>query len=385
MTEKVLFVDDDPNIISAIKRQFRNDFKISVASSGQEGLNMIHQQGPFSVVVADMQMPEMNGIEFLKRVQKLAPDTVRLMLTGNADQRTAIDAVNKGNVFRFMTKPCSHELLVNSIEAAQSQYQLIHAEQELLEGTLNGSVKLLLDVLSLAAPGVSDRAITLRETVIELARTMHIANTWEMEMAAMLAQIAYITLPPESLSKTLSGEPLSQVEQQVVDHLPETGYKLLANIPRLNKVANIVLYQEKNFDGSGVPHDGFAGEDIPMESRILKVLYDFKALEENKGLSVEQALEQMQECSSHYDPQVLQKVAWFLANREKLSSMSPPTEVTVRTLLPGQILVSNVETEDGQLLFSTGHVLSSATVEKLVNHHQIHKIKEPIQVSIPLK
>ena len=388
MSEKILFVDDEPNVLNAIKRQLRKKFQLATATSGREGLEIIQKEGPFSVVVSDMKMPEMNGIAFLKKVQEIAPDTVRLMLTGNADQQTAIDAVNEGNVFRFMSKPCQLGPLLNTLEAAQNQYKLINAEREVLEGTLNGSIKLLLEVLSIAAPTISGRAIALRETAIEVARALQITNTWEMEMATMLSHIAHITLPPETLTKTISGEPLSKVEQRIINHLPETGYKLLAHIPRLKNVAKIVLFQNKNFDGSGIPSHEVAGEEIPIESRILKVLFDLKEQEEDKELPTDQALELMlQKNNNRYDPRVLETVACFLSNKESenKATMSAATEAMIMSLQPGQVLLSNVETEDGKLLFTAGHVLSGAIVEKLINYHQVHKIKEPIQVSIPMK
>ncbi|MBA1445986.1 MAG: response regulator [Chromatiales bacterium] len=376
---KILFVDDEPNILNAYQRQLRNRFQLTTALSGREGLEIIQKEGPFSVVVADMRMPEMDGITFLEKVQEVAPDSVRLMLTGNADQQTAIDAVNKGNVFRFMTKPWPHELLVSTLEAAQKQYHLIHAEREVLEGTLNGSIKLLLEILSIAVPSISDRTVTLRETAIGVAHAMQVFNTWELETAAMLSHIAYITLPPETLAKTRSGEQVSEAEQQIIDHLPETGHKLLANIPRLERVAKIILYQDKNFDGSGVPFDAVSGEDIPIEARILKVLHSLKDLEERDGLSADLALEQMQETSDTYDPQVLQAAAKYLITGE---DELPHIDVDVSELQAGQVLVSNVETEDGRLLFTAGNKLSGAIIEKLINYHQVQKIREPIQVFV---
>ncbi len=133
MSEKILFVDDEPNVLNAYKRQFRKQFLIITASSGREGLEVIEKEGPFSVVVADMQMPKMDGITFLKKVQQKAPNSVRLMLTGNADQQTAIEAVNEGNVFRFLTKPCPSELLGKTLESALEQNKLIHAREALAE------------------------------------------------------------------------------------------------------------------------------------------------------------------------------------------------------------------------------------------------------------
>jgi response regulator RpfG family c-di-GMP phosphodiesterase len=385
VSEKILFVDDDPNILNAFKRQLRKQYQLTTASSGREGLELIRLEGPFSVVVADMRMPEMDGITFLKRVKEATPDSIRLMLTGNADQQTATDAVNEGNVFRFLNKPCPLETLVSALDAAQAQYRLIHTERELLEGTLNGSIELLLEILSMVAPTVSGRAMALRETSVEIARALRVSNTWEMETATMLSHIAYVTLPPETLAKTRSGEDLSTVERQIVAHLPETGHKLLANIPRLKKVAEIVRYQNKNFDGSGIPDDPVAGEDIPIESRILKILHDLREREEKRNISAEEALQQMQNSSNIYDPRILQTVTWFFSGGAEEANMSPPTDVGIGSLRPGQVLVSNVETDDGRLLFAAGQKLSAAIVERLLNYHHIQKIKEPIQVSVPLE
>jgi response regulator RpfG family c-di-GMP phosphodiesterase len=384
MSEKILFVDDDINILNAFQRQLRKQFMLQTASSGEEGLKVLKEEGPFAVVVADMRMPVMDGISFLKQVQETAPASIRLMLTGNADQKTAIDAVNEGRVFRFMTKPCAIEQLVNTLDAAQGQYRLQRAERELLEGTLNGAVKLLMEILSITAPTVSGRAIALRKTAIEVARSLQIMHTWALEVATMLSHIAYVTLPSETLQKVRAGQPLSEVEQTMVDHLPETGHKLLTNIPRLKQVARIVLYQDKNFDGSGIPADAVAGEDIPIESRILKVLHDMNNLQERHGLPIGAALIRMQEDGWKYDKRILQTVAWFQSTGEDDSGMSAPTGISVSELRPGQVLVSNIKTENGRLLVTAGHELSEAIVERLINYHQVHKIKEPIMVSMPL-
>src|SRR5467141_3678823 len=122
MNTKILCVDDDPNILAAIQRNLRKQFSIDTAVGPQPGLAALAQQGSYAVVVADMQMPGMNGVEFLKKVQEQSPDTVRIMLTGNADQKTAMDAVNFGHVFRFLTKPCSPEELALTLTAGLTQY-----------------------------------------------------------------------------------------------------------------------------------------------------------------------------------------------------------------------------------------------------------------------
>ena len=118
MSTKILCVDDEENVLTGLQRSLRKQFQVDVAVGGTAGLRQIEQSGPYAVVIADMQMPEMNGVEFLKRVEARHPDTVRVMLTGNADQKTAMDAVNEGHVFRFLNKPCQPDLLAATLQAA---------------------------------------------------------------------------------------------------------------------------------------------------------------------------------------------------------------------------------------------------------------------------
>jgi len=140
MSVKILCVDDESNVLEAYQRNLRKRFTIDTALGGEPALALIASQGPYAVIVTDMQMPGMDGVEFLTRAQQKAPDTVRLMLTGNADQKTAVEAVNKGHVFQFLNKPCPPEMLAVALENGIKQYRLITAEREVLEYTLNGSI-----------------------------------------------------------------------------------------------------------------------------------------------------------------------------------------------------------------------------------------------------
>lgn len=383
MNERVLFVDDEENVLNGFRRQLRKDFDVSTAASGSAALEVMREEGPFAVVVSDMRMPEMDGIAFLKEAQKLAPDTVRLMLTGNADQQTAIDAVNEGHVFRFLNKPCSVDVLSDTVSEALDRYRVDVAEKALLSGTLNGSIKLLMDILALAAPSVWSVDSGMRETAQGIARAMQVGNDWEMEVATMLARIAYVTLPPETLQRVRNREPLSEAENKIVQHLPGTAHGLLVQIPRLKNVARIVLYQGKNFDGTGYPADAVAGEEIPMESRILRVLHDLKELVERDGMATADALLQMRQQGRIYDPRVVDTVGRFLSEEGEEAQISPPLELSVGELRPGQMLVSNVETRDGRMLFTAGHSLTEAIVGRILNYHDLHRVKEPIVVSVP--
>ena len=132
MTEKVLLVDDDAMVLAGLKRQLRNQFSIDTALSGEDALKQVLENGPYAVIVSDFMMPGMNGIEFLSRVKKSNPDTVRMMLTGTADMPTAIRAVNEGSIFQFHPKPCPAGTLCQAIQSAIGEYRKVTSDQKQL-------------------------------------------------------------------------------------------------------------------------------------------------------------------------------------------------------------------------------------------------------------
>src|SRR5579864_3783237 len=140
MPASVLFVDDEPHLLDGIARALRNEFDVRTATSAAEGLRVLKCSGPFAVVVSDMRMPEMNGAQFLGRVRELAPDTVRIILSGQSDMQQTIAAVNEGHIFRFLSKPCDTQSLLTVVRMGVEQHRLIVAEKVLLEQTLTGAV-----------------------------------------------------------------------------------------------------------------------------------------------------------------------------------------------------------------------------------------------------
>jgi DNA-binding NtrC family response regulator len=143
MAEKILLVDDDPLILEGHKRSLSREFLLETALGPVQALKLVTDNGPYALVVSDMRMPEMDGIHFLTQVKSVSPDTVRVMLTGYADIETAMSAINEGNIFRFLTKPCSREIMARTLTAGLVQYRLITAEKQLLEQTLSSSIQVL--------------------------------------------------------------------------------------------------------------------------------------------------------------------------------------------------------------------------------------------------
>ena len=381
MNDRILFVDDDPNLLAALERNFRKQFSFDTALGGAEALESIRTRGPYAVVLADMNMPGMMGIELLERIRAESPHTVRMMLTGNADQQTAIDAVNRGEVFRFLNKPCPPEVLAPALEVGLKHHEQQRIERELIEGTLAGSIKMLTDVLGMVAPDALGRGQRLRVSMSSFARHLGAEPLWELELGALLSSIGSAVVPAAVLHKAQYSLPLRTEEQAILRRVPQLGHNLLADIPRLTGVALIVLNQHKNFDGSGFPASEVAGEAIPLGSRLLKILLDRLDLETD-GVVKQQALDTMAARAGHYDPNLLQECFKCFTNflATSISSDHPVTSLAVAKLLPGDIVVSDITTKGSLTLVRSGGILTAMTIERLLNFAQIGEVKEPVLI-----
>lgn len=373
MTHKILLVDDDSNILSGYQRLLRKSIDLEVAQGGQEALQMLLGRGPYSVVVADMQMPGMTGLELLAKAQAACPDTIRIMLTGNPDQKTAVDAVNQGQVFRFLTKPCSPQELEVAIRTGIRQYELVRAEQELLEGTLTGAIEVLSELLASVDPTAFSLGLTVRSRCGQVARRLKFDQVWAIEVAAMLAPIGRIALPRE----VLKGDALKPETQAILARVPEVGATMIQSIPRMESVAEIIRYQAKGFDGSGIPEEGLSGEAIPLGARILKAVQDFTSLETIRH-SRAVALEELLRHSRSYDPAVLSTMEACFGGAT--GSGPIPRLVRLQDLLPGMILAGDLRSDPGQLVLGQGLRLGRGHLELLRNLTGFLEIPDPIAV-----
>ena len=379
MTCRILLVDDDENVLAGYHRTLRKRFDLDVAMGAMQALQALEHHGPYAVLMADMQMPGMNGVELLKQVQGTWPGIIRLMLTGNLDQRTAMEAINQGQVFRFLTKPCSAEDLAQALDAALRQHRLEVAERELLDQTLTGSLKVLTEILAVADPYAFGRAEVIRERALKIAEQLEMEQTWEMGVAAMMAPLGLVTVPQAVVAKERAGEPLSTHEKEALQRVPEFGAQLLERIPRLEAVARIVRYQQKSYTGAGYPADGLKGDDLPLGARILRALSDFQDIEDRRGSRVV-ALEHMKLRKGWYDPRVLQAIEELLGQPGAMVEPEKPQALGVHQLQPGMVLTQDVKTRVGMLVASEGTRLQTSHVEKLQNFARLIGITEPIYV-----
>jgi response regulator RpfG family c-di-GMP phosphodiesterase len=378
MSDKILFVDDEPAVLDGFRRLLHKDFSLLTAVGGEEGLKLISAEKtePFAVVVSDMRMPGMDGVQFLSRVRLVSPDTVRIALTGQADMQTAADCVNEGSIFRFLTKPCQKEVLAKALTSGLVQYRLVIAEKELLEKTLSGSVKVLTEVLSLVNPAAFGRAVRMSRYVQHIVRKLHLEAGWRFEVAAMMSQLGCVTLDTDTIEAVYAGRKLSPDEQARLDAHPSVAADLLSNIPRMEPIARMIAQQE-----SVLPSPHAVGEHfdvVKLGAQILKVAlaYD-QQLSAGKNHSA--AMQQMLMRTNQLERSLVDALADIEVEPLHLEVKS----CRVSDLDCGMILQEDVRTNNGLLIVAKGQQVTYALLVRLRNFWERRSIGSTVMVRVP--
>ncbi len=360
---RILCVDDEPNVLEGLGLHLRRKFDMTTAPSGAAALALLEGGLTPAVIVSDMRMPQMNGAQFLAAARRLQPDAVRMLLTGQADVQSSIAAVNEGQVFRFLTKPCAPADLLAAVEAAAGHHRLITAEKVLLEQTLRGCIRALVDVLSLASPSAFGRANRLKAHAIALIAAGGGPPSWQIEIAAMLSQLGSITLPAALVERLYEGKTLGPDEEALVERLPAASEQFITDIPRMEEVRAIVLHQARRFDGSGSPRSVTGtGAQIPLGARVLKIVSDYDVLEA-QGKLAREALDVMAGRAGWYDAELLARFAQVVVGSEDGSIQ----EVGLRGLVQGMVFTEDVRTQSGVLLVVRGHEVTESLIERFKN------------------
>lgn len=406
----ILCVDDEPNILASLRRMFRKEnYRVLCAGSGADGLGLLEQDA-VDIVISDMRMPEMDGVEFLERVRHRWPATLRLLLTGQADVESTIGAINRGEIYRYITKPWNEHALLLVVRDALER-QALGREKERLEAlvrrqneelrelnaTLEGRVRARTGELSAARNALQESNERLKANfltlirilsgmvemrggaipghgrrVADLARRIALrmglaaGEAQDVFLSGLLHEIGKTGLPdallglPESL---LKGEYLARYRQY-----PQVGEQLLMPLEELREAARIIRAHRERFDGAGFP-DGAAGFDIPLGARILAVARDFEALQQGmlvqNQVDARRATELVAESrGKRYDPAVVEAF-YDLRTGHGIAARIAEIALDVGQLRPGMVLSRDLLAADGALLLSADHVLGERMLRQL--------------------
>ena len=271
---RVLLVDDDRNLLDSLRRVLKGQYDLFTAQSGPEALEVLAASGPFAVIVSDLKMPGMDGIQLLSEAAALYPDTVRVLLTGFADFQNAVDAVNQGSIYRFLNKPCPAEVLDKALADAVRQRGLVEAQRELyslkrvkrlLEGIVHG-FSILVEARDSYLAGHQQRVTAL---ALAMGRELGLSedDLETLRIAGLLHDIGKVYVPADFLNRpgTLRPE-----EYSIIKMHPEVGYDILKHLDKDWPVAVIIRQHHERMDGSGYPN-ALAGRYIVRGARILAV------------------------------------------------------------------------------------------------------------------
>jgi putative nucleotidyltransferase with HDIG domain len=414
----VLCVDDEPNILSSLRRLFRPcGYRVLVAEGGAQGLEVLRSE-PVDLVISDMRMPHMDGAQFLKAVREGWPEVVRILLTGYADISSTIEAVNQGQIYRYVSKPWTDEDMVLTIRQAL-ETRALQREKDRLEALTreqNESLRQLNESLEtkvlertadlqraheklkqsfLTAVKIFSTLMEMRHPVLAghsrrvaaLARSMAIhmgmtnLNVQNVFIAGMLHDIGKIGFPDELLTRavrTMSPEDLVTYRKHPVD-----GVTALMALDELAPVTKLVRHHHERFDGQGFP-DGLQGHDIPLGARLLAVANDYDSLQIGtfsalrfKPEEARQTLEK--DRGKRYDPQALDALVAVTTAAPK-----PPVrerQLKLSELQPGMVLSREFTRTSGALLLGVDQVLSAKLIERM----QVYENSEGVELSVYVK
>lgn len=424
----VLCVDDEPNILSSLKRLFRPlGYTVLTAESGAAGLAVLEATKRVDLVISDMRMPEMDGARFLELVRERWPDTIRLLLTGYSDVTSILAAINRGEIYRYITKPWDDNDILLVVRHALERRALEHERDRLaaLNAEQNEELKMLNASLEAKVQERTGELLASRDTILEANKKLksnfittikifstmiemrggHLAghsrrvadlarriavklgldavDTQEVFIAALLHDIGKIGFPDELLNlpvNLMTGDFLAVFRKH-----PVRAAQLLMPLEDLRGVAAVLRAQMERFDGAGFP-DGAVGLAIPLGARILTLASDYDnlqigALVQRKVLPQDARQIVYDSSGKRYDPSVV--AAFRALNEGDLVEKVRDQACTAKALTPGTILSRDLVTADGLMLLSAEHVLDERMIAQVRDFEAKNEVRLNIWVWPP--
>ncbi|MCK6445397.1 MAG: response regulator [Planctomycetes bacterium] len=378
MTEKprILCVDDESRVLIGLSVLLRREFEVVTSESSAKALETL-ADGSFAVLLSDMRMPGMSGADLLLEASRIAPDTTRVVLSGQTDLQDALIAVNRCGAFRILRKPCDQATLIEALHDGVRAHKERVSERELSEKALLGTVRLLMDVFALTNPVAFGHANQVNRHISMLATALNYPNAWELEIAGMLLQVGTALLAPTTIEKLYHGETLNEVEARELARGPKLIEELFQSVPRLGGVQALV-HAFQNARELVPEHTVELPKDrVLLGAGILRLSQDFERLEW-RGLDRTQVFELLHARPRGY---ALQLVDRFRAALEVRESFEIVEERSLNELLPGMVLVEDLLSRSGALLARKGHEITMSFVDG-VRANRFKDVVEPIRVII---
>ncbi|MCC6544134.1 MAG: response regulator [Nitrospirae bacterium] len=417
----VLLVDDEENILNSLNRTFRKEpYRIFTARNGMEGLSVIDRE-TVSVVLSDHRMPGMEGAEFLNEVKKKSPDTIRMMLTGYADMQAVMNAINQGEVYRFITKPWDDEEIRFIVKDAIRHYDLVNENRELQAVTMRQNVELkdlnnnleakvaertkevevlyknleqnfidfvrvFINILELKSPHLGSHCKRVAALSRRLSERVGQSpdEILDIELAAMLEDIGTLGYPEKMLKKKISE--LDPTEKALLEQHPVLGQTSLQHIQKLQPVSLLIRHHHEQYDGHGYP-DHLKGDVIPAGSRIIAIADYFDDLinppDGGDRFSVDRAIYALEkETGKMFDPGLVGKFSEVVHEFRHQEIEIDVREIDMAELKEGMLLASDVRTKRGLLLMASGEVVKPIHLDKIKQFHRIDPVIARISIKV---
>lgn len=373
---RVLCVDDEERVVQGLVPHLRKEYEVHTALSGIEGLKVLRDMGGAAVVVSDMRMPAMDGATFLHHVMQFFPDATRMLLTGEPGRDSAIAAVNQAQIFRFLAKPCPPAELKAAVEAAVLRHQAVTTERTVLKETLVGCIKTLVDVLAITNPVAFGRASRLKRLAVNFALHLGRDDFWQLEAAAMLSQIGYLSLPADLVEKLYYGEPLTAEERILASGAPEVARRLLENIPRLEPVAEILT----SLAASDAQLQQLGEGPVGVGSRVLALVTDYCGLC-SQGQTPAAAIKRLRSRGVRYGVELVEQFAEYVGPHED-PQRSRTHKIALRAARPGMIIQQEVRSQMGTLLVPSGFEVTEVFLQRM-RHFGPELLSELVAIEDP--
>ncbi len=410
----ILVLDDDQVVLLAMKETLeREQYRVHAFSNAHDALQAL-ETTRFATIISDQRMPDVTGLEFLDKCKRIQPNASRILITGVLTLNTVIEAVNRGEIFRFVAKPWIREELLATVENAVQRYALVEANDQLsadtldlneklvssnaaleakireleaqtetleksnraLEENFNHSLEICFRLIEAFHPVLGEqtksvvsicREIAKSDLLTEKEREVLVVSSW-------LYNLGRIGLPRELLTKSLNDpQSLDEQEKTLLHHYPVYGQTLAGFVGTLEEVGQSIRSHRERFDGRGYP-DGYSREMIPVPARHLAVAVGFVEC----ALPKNQALEYViRESGEGFHPEA---VRHFMKSWNLINLPQKVRELTLAELEPGMVLAKGIYSPSGLLLIPEERRLTHGIIKKIKEHDFANPITQRLMV-----